>query len=145
MPELQGVAVGKNKDGRLVLMATTNDTNPVGGRGSVWYQVQLREEGWPGDWRSRDVPIESGFGGPVIAQNRDGRLEIALTTNAGVLHAWQTAPNGEEWRHELFGPPDEETTWELARVPPALAQNRDGRLEVFALGFAGDARGGTPC
>jgi len=92
MPDLQGIALGRNLDGRLELVATTNDTDlSPGGPGSVWHRSQLREGGWSGAWRSLDIPIGWGWGGPAIARNKDGRLEVAVTSLGELLHGWQTA------------------------------------------------------
>jgi hypothetical protein len=83
------------------------------------------------------MPIITGFGGPAMAANRDGRLEIAATSYE-LLHAWQTAPNGDQWQHQTLGPPPD---MRPLQVSPALAQNREGRLEVFMLAGESDSSG----
>jgi hypothetical protein len=134
MPFTQGIALGQNQDGRLELV-TTVDTGSADlhGSGSVWHVREAREDpGWPPQWGSLDVPLESGFGGPApaITRNKHGRLEIAVTTADALLHIWQTKPNGDEWHHDLLALPRDQA---MTRVSPALAENKDGRIEAFVL------------
>ena len=62
MPFAQGIALGRNKDGRLELVITVVDN----GSSAVWH---LREDdaGSP-QWRLLDLPPDIGFGGPAIAR-----------------------------------------------------------------------------
>jgi hypothetical protein len=134
MPFTQGIALGQNQDGRLELV-TTVDTGSADlhGSGSVWHVREAREDpGWPPQWGSLDVPLESGFGGPApaITRNKHRRLEIAVTTADALLHIWQTKPNGDEWHHDLLALPRDQA---MTRVSPALAENKDGRIEAFVL------------
>jgi hypothetical protein len=68
-------------------------------------------------------------GGLAIARNKNKRLEVAVTTADALLHGWQTEPNGDEWQHDSLGQPDQVMT----RVSPALAENKDDRIEAFVL------------
>ena len=129
MPDLQGIAMGRNTDGRLELVATVNPEGmSPGSDGAVWRRWERPVGGWS-RWARLDMPILTGFGGPAMAANRDGRLEVVATSDQ-LLHAWQTAPNGDEWQHQSLAPPPD---MRPLQVSPALAQNRDGRLEVFML------------
>lgn len=132
MADLQGIALGQNQNGRLELVATIATGLSPGSPGAVWRLQQLAEDdsAWTPHWRSLEVPITTGFGGPAMAANSDGRLEIAAASDGELLHAWQTAPNGDRWRHHSLGQPSGLRTLQES---PALAQNRDGRLEVFML------------
>ena len=101
---------------------TTNDKflSP-GGPGSVWRL-------WQWQWRSLDIPIGWGFGGPAIARNRDGRLEVFVQEIGGTMwHRWQRSQGGwSQWA----SPEGQPSGWfsELAVGAPA-----DGRLVVFAV------------
>jgi hypothetical protein len=129
MPNLQGIALGRNTDGRLELVATVNpeDLSP-GADGAVWRRGERTVGGWS-RWARLDMPIITGFGGPAMAANKDGRLEIAATSDE-LIHAWQTAPNGDQWQHQSLDPPPD---MRPLQASPALAQNRDGRVDVFML------------
>jgi len=70
----------------------------------------------------------------AVGTNLDGRLELFAAVGA-IWHLWQTAPNGP------WAPP---ASWTSRGAPqgmtlsrPAVGRNRDGRLEVFALGSDG--------
>jgi hypothetical protein len=128
MPVAEGIALGRNQDGRLELVITVNRTGSRDSDGAVWH---LREDHeWPPQWRSLDIPWGTGFGGPAIARNKDGHLEVAATTPDALLHGSQTKPNGDEWHHDAVdGPPDQV----MAPLSPALAENKDGRIEAFVL------------
>ena len=104
----------------------------------------LVDRGWYDDWFAIGSPGETqwtSLGGawtrvPVVAQNKDGRLELFVVGDDGHLHVLaQGAPNGgwwERWVDLGAGPP--------GGLPgdPVLARNLDGRLEVFVRG--GDGR-----
>ena len=130
MPNLQGIALGRNTVGRLELVATVNptDMSPGSDTAAVWHRWERTVGGWS-PWARLDMPILTGFGGPAMAANKDGRLEIAATSDE-LIHASQTAPNGDQWQHQSLDPPP---NMRPMQVSPALAQNRDGRLEVFML------------
>jgi hypothetical protein len=129
MPVAEGIALGRNQNGRLELVITVEDTGSADSDGAVWH---LREDHeWSPQWRSLDMPLEPVLaGGPAIARNQDGRLEVAATTKDALRHAWQTTPNGDEWRHDSLGRPKDLV---MSRVSPAVAENKDGRIEAFVL------------
>jgi hypothetical protein len=128
--QVTGIALGKNQDGRLDLVATAIlGEHSAGGRVSIWHRWQVRDGGdWSAGWHSLPMPITWAYGQPAVALNKEGCLEVAVTCHEGVRHCWQTAPNGEEWRGGSLGKPG---GVESIQTPPTLAQNRDGRLEVF--------------
>jgi hypothetical protein len=71
---------------------------------------------------------------PVVGQNQDGRLEVfagddVTGTAYSVYHLWQIAPNGSWSNWAAVGPHGDGVT------APAVAQNLDGRMEVFAQGL----------
>lgn len=136
MPFTQGIALGQNQDGLLELMATVRaDSSEL--PGGVWHVRQAREDpGWPPQWESLGVALDSGFGGPApaIARNKDERLEVVITSADALLHSSQTEPNGDEWQHHSLGRPAEQV---LTPVSPALAKNQDGRIEAFVLASTG--------
>ena len=68
---------------------------------------------------------------PAIAQNADGRLELfAVGLDGHLYHTWQTTKNNSsewaEWAPLGGGGP--------LPSDPVVAQNADGRLEVFMMG-----------
>ena len=136
MPFTQGIALGQNQDGRLELMATIRADDPDLPDG-VWRVREAREDpGWPPQWESLGVALDSGFGGPApaIARNMDDRLEVVVTSADALLHSWQTEPNGDQWHHDSLGRPPETVP---TSASPALTRNQDGRMEVFVLANAG--------
>jgi hypothetical protein len=68
---------------------------------------------------------------PGVGQNADGRLEVFLVgSDRQLYHRWQTAPNSSNWSDgwtSLGG------DWWVGSNA-AVAQNADGRLEVFLVG-----------
>jgi acylphosphatase len=66
-------------------------------------------------------------GGPVVATNADGRLEVFVWgTDNALWHIWQTVPNGgwSGWSSLGGG----------LTSNPTVGRNADGRLEVFVRG-----------
>jgi hypothetical protein len=133
MAKVRNVALARNQDGRLHLVAravSESDTH------SVWHAWQTTSGGWAGWERLGHPPSGEPFvvfpSPPAVARNSDGRLEAAVIPVMGndraVWHAWQTTPGGDwtAWR-SLGAPPEGSVR------PVALAQNRDGRLELFRL------------
>jgi hypothetical protein len=119
-------AVAKNADGRLEVfmvwldrrLYTTSQNVANDSTRNAWTSWNvLGGEQWPDD--------------PVVAQNADGRLEVFLVgLDRRLYHRWQTAPNSSTWSEawtSLGG------QWSHRRRP-AVAQNADGRLEVFVVG-----------
>jgi hypothetical protein len=146
MPELTGFAVAhnavaQNQDGGLEIVAVARGLPDWGEEpfSAVWSAPQ-----GPGtaDWSRRSLggPPSGVAGGIAIAPNHDGRLESAVVAagdpaNPGgaVWHAWQTRPGGD-W-----------SSWQPLATPPGgasligtvLAQDHEGRLEVFTRTFDG--------
>jgi GH25 family lysozyme M1 (1,4-beta-N-acetylmuramidase) len=109
--------VAANADGRLEVFTIVN--------GHLYHTFQLPGGGWYDGW------VDSGNGNltgePAIIANADGRLEVfARDTGGALVHAWQTAPNGNwsDWA-SLGG---------VLHSDPGVGRNGDGRVEVFALG-----------
>jgi hypothetical protein len=134
MAEVQGIALGPNQDGRLELVVTVDVAGlSPGSEGSVWHLREHPRLEWPPRYQALEMPSMVGFGGPAVARNRDGRLEVAVTTMNQLLHSWQTASNGRTWRFHSLGHPSDQTHQPIATQPPALARNKDGRLEAFVM------------
>ena len=75
--------------------------------------------------------------GCSVGQNQDGRLEFfAVGQDAlsgdNLAHNWQTGAGTNSWSgwNSLGNPP-------AGTITPCVAQNQDGRLEVFGLGLDG--------
>jgi hypothetical protein len=116
--------VARNKDGQLELFLV--DDGPA-----VWHW-QRRESSWS-RWKSLGTPggqtpdtvPPPNLGRPVVARNKDGRLELFVHVDGGVWHSWQVHEHG--W-----------SAWELMGAPPhpvselAVGAHADGRLVLFA-------------
>jgi hypothetical protein len=112
------VDVGRNADGRLEVFAVRND-----GRLLHAYQISAGA-GWSSFY-------DTGFstsGKPAVGRNQDGRLELVATSSGRLYHQFQVAPNvgWSSW----YAFPDNAWT-ARTDVPPAIASNHDGRLEIF--------------
>ena len=142
-------AIAQNADGRLAVFMIFN--------AQLWLLVQRTQPAagsWAGAWYdSWDIgwyiliDDRSLVGDPVVAQNADGRLEVFVVASDGQLyHLWQTEPNRSagsigNWA-ESFATgfllvsmtPGAKLS---ARRRPAIAQNADGRLELFGVGLDG--------
>jgi hypothetical protein len=111
----------RNADGRIEVFMTGND-------GNFWHIWQTAPGGRWSNWFTLDQPAFAPLE-PLVIQNADGRLElfaIGGPEEQGLSHIWQTAPGGR-W-----------SNWNsLGKLPsgsiqyPCVAQNKDGRLEVF--------------
>jgi hypothetical protein len=71
---------------------------------------------------------------PAVAQNTDGRIELFIVDNGGILwHRWQTSKGDSSqwsnWDQQIFGGRKFPTN-----ARPVVAKNADGRLEVFIVG-----------
>lgn len=121
-------AVSQNVDGRLEVFT-------FGSGGAIWRIGQTTPNGTWTAWASLSAPTNRSLTTtPIVGRNADGRLEIMAIGNDGALwHIWQTAPGGSwsTW-DSLSAPPTLNTG--LAFSLPCVAENADGRLEVFALG-----------
>jgi hypothetical protein len=138
MSEVTGIALARNRDGRLELVATTGGAEGFGR--DVWHAWQTAPNGsWTG-WSRLGRRPGGGASAPAVARNADGRLEVAVVGGDGtVWHRWQTAPNNDwssQW--ESFG----ELGDQRAMAWLVLTRNADGRLEVFvpANNDVGDER-----
>jgi hypothetical protein len=127
----RGFDVAQNKDGRLEVAA-------LGGDYAVWHRWQTAPNGDWSDWSSLGHPggplLEAG--GPVLARNGDGRLEVFTTaTDGAVWHRWHRVGGGgwADWS-SLGGPGGLPPAYSQR---PAVAQNGDGRLELFAVARSG--------
>jgi hypothetical protein len=131
---LHHIAAGLNLDGRLEVFAVSTD-------GSLWQIWQsTTNNGWS-HWESRGKPTVEGIeltspaAGKSLAVGRhqDGRLEVAVIASRELWCIGQTAPNNgwSEWQR--LGQPHGSG----GLVSLDMAQNLDGRLQVFALGFVG--------
>ena len=101
--------VGTNADGRLELFTVGRDV----AQNEAWHiwQDPAMPTGWSA-WES----LGGSPGGLDVGQNADGRLELFATLGdgtpggpTGVLHRWQTSPNGgwsvvQSWVPTLTGP-----------------------------------------
>ena len=144
-------AITRNADGRLGMFV-------VGANGYLYHLIQrappaagLWAGAWYGSWIMNWYPLASSrqcVADPVVAQNADGRLEVFMIDIDGLLrHIWQTEPNQSagsigNW-DENYGMafplgkqliPGAKLS---ARRKLSIAQNADGRLEIFAVGLDG--------
>jgi hypothetical protein len=131
---LHHVATGKNLDGRLAVFAVSTD-------GLLWQIWQtVANDGWS-HWESRGKPTVEGieltspaFGKSVaVGRHQDGRLEVAVIASGELWRIGQTAPDNGWGEWQRLGQPHGSG----GLVALDLAQNLDGRLQVFALGFIG--------
>jgi hypothetical protein len=118
------LAVAGNLDGRLEVAV-------VGGDGALWHAWQDQPGGpWSG-WHSLEVPPEHERqpGSPVLGRNEDGRLELFTVASGAVWQRWQQGAGQGPWHdwHSLKHPSGSR----LSLATPAVAQNHDGRLELF--------------
>jgi hypothetical protein len=131
-----GPAFAMNRDGRLEAAMVSNDE-------AVWHAWQRHPgRAWT-EWQTLGTPIPEGGpgprflaeGGPVLARNQDGRLEVFVDGRSSdqpdisVWHCWQSAAGTGPWSawSDLGHPP------EFGIQEIAVAQNHDGRLELFAM------------
>lgn len=134
MSSVRNVALARNQDGRLHLVArVVSEDSHVH---SVWHGWQTASGGWEGWERLGHPPLDEPFRvftlPPTIARNIDGRLEAAVIpvvgTDRAVWHTMQTTPGGDWTVWRSLGAPAQGSVG-----PVALAQNRDGRLELFRV------------
>jgi hypothetical protein len=110
MPRLENVALSKNTDGHLEVLATSTID---GSEATVWHAWENPDGSWTG-WHPLGHP---GQGRPttvsVMPHITDGRLEafVATERDQSVWHRWQTQPGTNSWSRwellaELDGPID---------------------------------------
>src|SRR5215470_8277812 len=101
MPGLVNVALGRNSDGHLEVLATSTI---VGSGATVWHAWEDGDGNWTG-WHPLGQP---GRGRPVtvsvMPHITDGRLEAFVTTerDRSVWHRWQTRPGTNNWSNWEF-------------------------------------------
>lgn len=115
------IAVANNADGRLDMYACHSD-------GHVWHNYQIKGGGgaWNG-WGDTGVPGTGGRGGMCIGINKDGRLEVFVSTPAGVCwHRYQNTKNGDwtPWYNLGSSSLDQHLF---------CGNNANGALQVFAI------------
>jgi hypothetical protein len=112
--------IARNADGRLEVFALAESSS------HLYHSWQVGAGGAWVPWQDTGQVL----GVFDVAANPDGRLEIIGVGGGGttgqIIHSWQLAPNSG-W-----------SGWSLLNSPPAfdvyqvqIAQNADGRLEVF--------------
>jgi hypothetical protein len=124
MKTVRHVALARNQDGRLELVATVLREDHII---TVWHAWQTPSGGWAGWKPLANEPFSVFSPPPTVARNTDGRLEVAvLGLNRAAWHSSQTTPGGNWTSWQWLGAPARGS-----RRPLALAQNQDGRLELF--------------
>jgi hypothetical protein len=123
-------AVARNVDGRLEVAVLTTQNH-------LWHLWQTSAGGGWSGWAGFGVCRTTGDRSPVLVANRDGRLEVFVTSpsygenRADLCHRWQTSP-GAGWSGWSNRGGDLDGFAPIAVVP-----NADGRLEVFGRNAAG--------
>jgi hypothetical protein len=123
-------ALARNLGGRLELFVPASD-------GAVWHcwQSQAGSNAWS-PWSSLGTPRdEAAVNDVVVAPNQDGRLELFADTDDEIWHRFQPRPDHGPWSPWSSLESSEEDFEFLGR--PVVAQNQDGRLELFVLGRDG--------
>jgi hypothetical protein len=117
-----GPSVIQNADGRLEVFT-------VGTDGALWHIWQNVPNGTWNQWTSLGTPSNVQLNtGPTVGKNKDGRLEVMVADNNGVLwHTIQVAP-GKDWNDwaSLGTLPSTNLSFS-----PVVSENSDGRLEIF--------------
>ena len=124
--KIQQMAIGKNQDKRLEIVAIKDD-------GQVAYLTQIEPNG---NWASWNLLPGIKATQVSIASNQDGRLEIfAIDENGLVFHSWQTSPNSDRLdvvNIQAAGAAGRNLVMSGC-CQLAVGQNQDGRLEVFVI------------
>jgi hypothetical protein len=129
----QALAVGQNVDGRL-------DVFVIGADAKLYHIVQAVAGGWIGsNWSQIDgVNLVAAKQAVAVGRNANGCLETffclhppAVGAGTAIWHSGQATAGGAWQAPQPLGPESD-----LA-VPLAVAQNHDGRLEVFAAAADG--------
>jgi hypothetical protein len=116
--------VAHNYDGRLEVFMVGSDRQLY----HRW-QSSPNSSSWSEDWISLGGPL---LGDPAVARDVDGRLEVFKVDphNRQLYYRWQKSPGESvDWSDgwdPLGG------NWSLRRTP-TIAQNYDGRLEIFMV------------
>jgi hypothetical protein len=107
---------------------------------AVWHTWQSADgDDWRG-WHSLGRPgaLSDIYAMPALARNHDGRLELFMEGNDGMLrHRWQRQAGHGPWSPwASIGSPGGQVG---ILSTPVLARNHDGRLELFVRGSDGAA------
>lgn len=125
MANLTGIALGRNQEGQLELVATSARE---GSRDTAWHAQQTdpeRNDHWT-QWRPFGR-VGGGAGAPAVLQRHDGNLDVAVIgRDQTIWRRFQVSPG--HW-----------SDWSSLETPRgdgflrslAFTQNSDGRLEVF--------------
>jgi hypothetical protein len=134
MPTLGNIALAKNHDGRMELVAML-DRQPEQSSQALLHRWQKVPDGEWTQWESLGEPDGgSGGYGPAVERNSDGRLEVvANDVDGAAWHRWQRREGGWSGWDSFDDPPVE------GKVAffPTLVSNGDGRLELFTRGGDG--------
>jgi len=126
--------LAQNEDGHLqaFVLAHSDSEAPHLNDGQLWAirQDPTAPDGWSG-WTELGTPQVGLTGQPMVARNKDGRLEVfMLGADGAVWHIWQDPAVADGWSpprwHSLQGQggPFSEL---------AAGAHADGRLVVFAV------------
>jgi hypothetical protein len=128
-------AVAANPDGRFEVAAMAPDAVTA----ALWHARETGDGGWS-PWQ----PLQAPPGGdrvdepPTLVQNQDGRLELFVVDRGSrVWHRSQEQAGGDRWG--AWDPLEQPTSHGQPlgiEARPEVAQNQDGRLELFVQ--AGD-------
>jgi len=122
-------SVARNKDGHLEVFAIGHDFFSGDNVTHNW-QASPGSTSWVG-FSSLGRP-SPGVISPVAGSNQDLRLEIfGISGDKALWHDWQVTPGGGWSGWASLGVPGTGTNWSIS-----LAQNADGRFEVFAISAA---------
>jgi hypothetical protein len=123
-PQTVGFArVAKNADGRLEVFVWDKDNVP-------WQIWQTTPNGTWSSWIPLSDVAFKYMGDFLVAKNADGRLEIFTADEQGVTsHIWQSDSGSPIWSD--WAKLDLPTEANIGGLPLAVAQDADGRLELF--------------
>jgi hypothetical protein len=130
-PLLGDPVIAQNADGRLEIFKVDANDNYLYHR---WQTAPNSSSQWSDGWTPLGGPFPPRKR-PAVSQNADGRLEVFMVGSDGRLYSiTQTSKNNSsQWSTAV---PFEGMQWPLSSNP-AVAQNADGRLEVFMVGLDG--------
>ncbi|MCD4669258.1 MAG: hypothetical protein K8S14_02300 [Actinomycetia bacterium] len=133
--KINKLGVGRNSDGRLEIFAAGADGGSSSKEG-IWHIWQQKpNKGTWSKWASLSKPKGvNTLNNQLVAvgHNSDGRLEI-FVTRSSLWHMYQSKPSRGPWIG--WGKMGNPANTSLNRIPVAVGQNSDGRLEVFAVDY----------
>src|SRR6266581_2613276 len=122
-------SVGRNADGRLEVFYS--DVNS-----EIWHIWQTAPNGtWSTSALLNKLANASYYSSIAVDENADGRLEVFIIAGGALWHIWQTTAGGN-WYNTWFSSGKLSTSAEIY-IGPAVAKNKDGRLEVLIAGNDG--------